>query len=97
MNTVTKEELVRRIAKSSNMNEFVVAFIVQRILDCIKDSLIKGEDVELRNFGIFRQKIKGRTQFINPLTQEHFSKPPEKIAHFKAGAIMAKSVLDTKE
>jgi nucleoid DNA-binding protein len=59
MANLTKREIVVRISNDTGMVQHQVFEVVQRTLDLITDSLARGEDVELRNFGIFevRQKV----------------------------------------
>ena len=66
--------------------------IVQKALDTITSSLVKGETVELRNFGIFKVKSrKGRTG-RNPRTGQEVPVPPKKVAIFKPGLLMKRDI-----
>src|SRR5574344_1158933 len=51
--SMTKRDLVVRIAAESGLIQSQVAEIVQKTLDYIADELADGRTVELRNFGIF--------------------------------------------
>ena len=53
------------------------------ILKEIKNSLKKGERVELRGFGIFSTKIQKPRISRNPKTGEKVNTPEKKIIHFK--------------
>lgn len=90
--TVTKKQIVGKIAGETGVKQIQVKKIVQRTFDYIVDSLVKGEKVELRNFGIFKVKSrKGRTG-RNPRTGTTVAVPPKKAVAFKAGMIMKKKV-----
>ena len=55
---MTKRDLVVRIAKETGIIQSDVADIVQRTLDSIAAELIAGNDIELRNFGVFEIKVR---------------------------------------
>lgn len=44
---MTKAEIVNEIAKSRNVEKIVVQKIIESFMDCVKDSLAKGEPVYL--------------------------------------------------
>lgn len=86
--TMTKKDLVLKIAEETKVKQIDVKKVVQRTLDLIIEALVKGEKVELRNFGVFKVKSrKGRTG-RNPRTGVTVPVPPRKVAVFKAGMVM---------
>ena len=83
---VTKKDIVMQVASETGIKQIYVKKVLQRTLDCITKSLVKGETVELRNFGIFKVKSrKGRTGQEVPV-------PPKKVAIFKPGLIMKRDI-----
>jgi DNA-binding protein HU-beta/integration host factor subunit alpha len=52
--SMTKRDLVVKIAKETGLIQKDVTAIVQMVLDGIADEIIAGNTVELRNFGVFR-------------------------------------------
>lgn len=50
---MTKAELVSIMAKKTGVERLVVSTIVESLMDEVKNSLSKGEDVHLRGFGSF--------------------------------------------
>ena len=66
--SISKKELIKRIAKNRNYNDKIVEEIVDATLEEIYQCLKNEESVNLRNFGTFYIKNKGRTmQFkFNP-------------------------------
>lgn len=89
---VTKKDIVIRVANETGIKQIYVKRVVQRALDCITSCLVKGETVELRNFGIFKVKSrKGRTG-RNPRTGEEVPVPPKRVAIFKPGLLMKKDI-----
>ena len=53
MRTVTKKELVDRIAGQANTKPVLVRQIIQSLLDEIVQELAKGNRLEFRDFGVF--------------------------------------------
>ena len=64
------------------------------ILKEIKNSLKKGERVELRGFGIFSTKIQKPRISRNPKTGEKVNTPEKKIIHFKMSKDLFKKLND---
>ena len=89
---ITKKDIVLQIATETGIKQIYVKRIVQKALDTITSSLVKGETVELRNFGIFKVKSrKGRTG-RNPRTGQEVPVPPKKVAIFKPGLLMKRDI-----
>lgn len=89
---MTKKEIVLKIAEESNIKQIDVKKVVQKTLDEIIAALVRGEKVELRNFGIFKiRDRRGRTG-RNPRTGETVPVAPKKVAVFKPGLIMRQQI-----
>ncbi|MCM8765289.1 MAG: integration host factor subunit beta [Candidatus Omnitrophica bacterium] len=86
--TLTKKDIVLKIAQETGVRQVEVKKVVQKTLDVIIDALAKGDKVELRNFGVF--KVKSRKPKIgrNPRTGVTVPVPQRKVAVFKPGRIM---------
>ena len=56
MHTVTKKELVDRIAEKSSTKHVLVKKIVQGFLDEIVAELGRGNRLEFRDFGVFESR-----------------------------------------
>lgn len=50
---MTKAEMVREIADKTGIEKQVVMQIVEGMMECIRNSMINGEEVFLRGFGSF--------------------------------------------
>ena len=89
---MTKKDIVLKIATETRMKQQDIKKVVQKALDVIIGSLVNGNTVELRNFGIFKVKArKGRTG-RNPRTGQVVPVPPKKVVVFKPGLEMKKLV-----
>ncbi len=89
---MTKRELVMKISDESGIRQSDVKKVVQKFLDHIIEALVKGDTLELRNFGVF--KVKSRKPRIgrNPKTGVAVNIPAKKKVIFKAGMVMKKKV-----
>ena len=90
--TITKKDIILKIANDTGIKQIDVKRVVQQMLDDITLSLAKGETVELRNFGIFKVKARKARTGRNPRTGEEVPVPPKKVAIFKPGLIMKKDI-----
>jgi len=62
MATMTKKDLIHAIAKQREVHPNDVKMVIQSFLDAVTSSLVKGERLEFRDFGVFevverKQKI----------------------------------------
>ncbi|QQE11964.1 integration host factor subunit beta [Planctomycetota bacterium] len=86
--TVTKKELVDRIADATGQKRVVVKRIVQTFLDNITIELGKGNRLEFRDFGVFEVKQRQARMAQNPKTLERVEVPPKRTVKFKVGRVM---------
>ncbi|NQU18776.1 integration host factor subunit beta [bacterium] len=89
---MTKKDIVLKISDETNIKQIVVKKIVQKTFDCIIDSLVRGEKVELRNFGVFKVKERRSRTGRNPRTGEVVPVPARKVAVFKPGLEMKNKI-----
>ena len=85
---MTKRDLVIRISNDTNLIQQDVLTVVQKTLDYITEALIKGETVELRNFGVFEVKTRKPRRARNPRTGEPVDVPARRVVTFKPGRLM---------
>jgi integration host factor subunit beta len=88
MATITKKELIDRIAESSNQRRVQVKKVVQQFLDEIVNELGKGNRLEFRDFGVFETKIRKARKAQNPKTLEPVAVPEKRTVKFKVGRLM---------
>jgi len=89
---MTKKDIVLKIADETNFKQIDVKKVVQKTFDAIIDSLVRGEKVELRNFGVFKIKERRSRTGRNPRTGQVVPVPSRKVAVFKAGLEMKKLI-----
>lgn len=86
--TVTKKDLVDRIAESSGSKRAVVKRIVQQFLDEIIGELGEGNRLEFRDFGVFEVRARAARVAQNPKTMEKVRVPSKRTVKFKTGRLM---------
>ncbi len=89
---MTKKDIVIKITDQTGIKQVDVKKVVQKTFDTIVDSLVKGEKVELRNFGVFKVKERRARTGRNPRTGQSVPVPPRKVAIFKPGLDMKKKI-----
>lgn len=92
--TITKKELVNRIAERSKQTKVVVKEIVQQFLDEIVQELSEGNRLEFREFGVFEVKERAARTAQNPRTLEKVEVPAKRVVKFKVGRLMRQNVGD---
>ncbi len=92
--TLTKRDLVIRISTETDIPQQQVLEVVQRTLDYISESVAKGDNVELRNFGVFEVKVRKARIGRNPNSPATDVPIPERsVVKFKPGKEMRAEVL----
>lgn len=88
MNTITKKDLVDRIADKSGCKRVVVKKIIQAFLDEIVAELGQGNRLEFRDFGVFEIRSRAARVAQNPKTMEKVFVPQKRTVKFKIGRLM---------
>ncbi len=88
MKTVTKKDLVDRIAGRSGSRRVVVKKIIQQFLDEVVTELGQGNRLEFRDFGVFEIRARAARVAQNPKTMEKVYVPSKRTVKFKIGRLM---------
>ena len=88
MATVTKKELIDRIADATQAKRVVVKRIIQSFLDEIVSELASDNRLEFRDFGVFETRNRTARIAQNPKTLERVKVPPKRSVKFKMGRMM---------
>ncbi len=89
---VTKLQMAQRIAEKTGVEPGDVRIIVQRVLDAVIDTLAREGHFELRNFGVFKIRLRKARQARNPRTGERVTMPVKRVVVFRAGKLMSRRV-----
>ena len=92
MKTITKKELVNRIAEKTGVTKVVAKDVIQSFLDAITEELAAGNRLEFREFGVFETKERKERKAQNPRTLERVDVPAKRIVKFKVGRMMRQKV-----
>jgi len=90
--TVTKKELIDRIADKTQAKRMLVKNIVQTFLDEVTEELSKNNRLEFRGFGVFETRQKAARVAQNPKTLERVEVPAKRMVKFKMGQVMKQSM-----
>ena len=88
MATVTKKELIDRIAERTQAKRVSVKRIIQAFLDEITDELCQDNRLEFRDFGVFETRTRAARTAQNPKTLERVEVPAKRTVKFKMGRLM---------
>jgi integration host factor subunit beta len=94
--TITKKELVNRIADQTRQTKVVVKDILQRFLDEIIQELSEGNRLEFREFGVFEVRERAARRAQNPRTLEKVYVPSKRVVKFKVGRLMRERICDER-
>jgi len=86
--TMTKRELVIRVANQLGMTQTDVAKIIEGALDMVSHSLAEGHRWELRDFGVLEVKKRASRIGRNPRTGDQVPVPERKVVTFRSGKRM---------
>lgn len=90
--TITKKELVARIAEKTNQTKVVAKDVIQMFLDEIILELGRGNRLEFREFGVFEIKERAARKAQNPRTLEKVNVSAKRVVKFKVGRLMKEEV-----
>ncbi len=88
MQTITKKELVDRVADKTGAKRVLVKEVVQNLFDEIIDELGSGNRLEFRDFGVFETKQRAARVAQNPKTLQRVDVPAKRTVKFKVGRLM---------
>ena len=94
MPTVSKKDLVNRIAEKTGTKQGTVKTVVQHLLDEITSELAQDNRLEFRDFGVFEPRTRAARTAQNPKTLEKVHVPAKRTVKFKMGRLMRKRLND---
>ena len=87
--TVTKKELALLVCERAGCKKNVAAEMVDSLFNAMRDSLIEGNRIEIRGFGVFQVKnTRPKPAARNPRTGEIIYVPARRKTHFKPGRLL---------
>ncbi len=89
---MTKSELTEALSEEQGMSLKEATSIVKTILDTMINTLVAGENVELRGFGSFSVRHYDSYTGRNPKTGKKVQIQPKKLPFFKVGKELREKV-----
>jgi len=96
MATVTKKELMERVALLTDQKRNLVKTIIQTFLDQIVADVGRGHRIEFRDFGVFEARVRKARIAQNPKTLDKVPVPPKRTVKFKIGRLMRRSLAENQ-
>ncbi len=92
MATITKKELIDRIAERTQAKRVTVKSVIQAFLDEITRELGENNRLEFRDFGVFETRTRAARVAQNPKTLERVDVPAKRTVKFKMGRLMRQNL-----
>jgi integration host factor subunit beta len=92
MATITKKELIDRIAERTQAKRVTVKSVIQAFLDEITRELSENNRLEFRDFGVFETRTRAARVAQNPKTLERVDVPAKRTVKFKMGRLMRQNL-----
>ena len=97
MSTITKKDLALLVSQSG-CKKNLAAKMVDSLFVAMRDSLIQGNRIEIRGFGVFQVKdTRPKPAARNPRTGEIIYVPARRKTHFKPGRLLKEALHQTRE
>ena len=95
MSTITKKELIDRIAERTQAKRVTVKSVIQAFLDEITRELGENNRLEFRDFGVFETRTRAARVAQNPKTLERVDVPAKRMVKFKMGRLMRQNLCNS--
>jgi len=89
---LTKDKLIIGLQTQMGISKQESRQIVDRLLEIMKDSLARGEDLLISGFGKFSVRQKNARQGRNPQTKESLILRPRKVLVFKTSGVLRERI-----
>jgi DNA-binding protein HU-beta len=82
---MVKADLVNRVAEHVKLKKSKAVRAVDAMFAALRESMVRGERIEFRGFGVFQVKPRKRGFGRNPRTGKEVRIPPGRTVRFKPG------------
>ncbi|MEE9219576.1 MAG: HU family DNA-binding protein [Acidobacteriota bacterium] len=80
-----KADIINEVSRIAEITRVKAVIAVEAVLDAMKESMRRGDRIELRGFGVFQVKPRKKGLGRNPRTGTEVKIPPGKTIRFKPG------------
>lgn len=96
--TTTKKDLALEVAGETGCKKSLAAKMVDSVFSAMRASLVKGDRIEIRGFGVFQVKdTRPKPAARNPRTGDVIYVPARRKTHFKPGKLLKDELYTTKK
>jgi len=85
---LTKEKMINRLQNQAGLSKQESRSAVEKVLDIMKETLSRGEDLLISGFGKFSVKQKNARRGRNPQTKENLILRARKVVVFKTSGVL---------
>ena len=89
---MTKADIGKRIHELAGISENESESVLENILEVLKSTLQRGEDITITGFGKFRVRTKRPRVGRNPRTGEEITIPARRVVTFQASPLLKEYV-----
>ena len=91
--TTTKKDLSLEVANETGCKKSLASQMVDSVFNAMRESLIKGDRIEIRGFGVFQVKdTRPKPAARNPRTGDIIFVPERRKTHFKPGKLLKEAL-----
>jgi DNA-binding protein HU-beta len=91
-----RTDLVNRVVREAGVSRATAVLAVEAVINALLQSLVRGDRIELRGFGVFEVKNRKRGIGRNPKRpKEEFPIPPGRTIRFKPGKELRNMVVES--
>lgn len=89
MATTTKKELALKVSQETGCKKNLASRMVDTVFEAMRTSLIEGNRIEIRGFGVFQvKKTRPKPAARNPRTGQIIYVPARRKTHFRPGKLL---------
>lgn len=92
MGNITKQDLISGVSKLTGVTQADVKLAVEEFLTAVADTLIKGNNIEIRGFGTFLTKVRKPRPARNPKTGDVVPLKERTVPLFKFSSELKKKI-----
>ncbi len=90
---MTKSVLIEKVSERvGSLTKKQTEIVIETVFESIKESLVKGEKIEIRGFGNFKPKTRKPRKARNPKSGERVDVPGKRVLHFKVGKALREAM-----
>lgn len=89
---MNKAEFIKSIAEKTPLTQKAAGETLDAVIETIKETLAKGEKVQIIGFGSFEVRDRKARKVISPATKKEILVPATKVPAFKAGKSLKEAV-----